>query len=154
MGALQTAGEWRQRDTLWTDGSRIEGGQVGAACVWQSPGGLSGCHFYLGTNKEVFDAETFAIYQALRVVDRRQESGHCYTIFVHSTAAIDSVRTNALGPGQSFAIAAMGACDRVLARDDEVTIRWVPAHSKMTGNEQADMYAKAAARWPSPLQRR
>ena len=100
--------------------------------------------------QEVIDVETFAIFQALRVVDRRQESGHCYTIFVHSTTAIDSVRTDALGPGQSFAIAAMGACDRVLARDDEVTIRWVPAHIKMTGNEQADMYAKAAARWPVP----
>ena len=96
--------------------------------------------------QEVIDVETFGIFQALRVVDRRKESGHCYTVFVHSTAAIDSVRTDALGPCQSFAIAAMGTCDRVLARDDEVTIRWVPAHSKMTGNEQADMYAKAAAR--------
>ena len=28
----------------------------------------------LPRDKEVFDAETFAIYQALRVLDRRQES--------------------------------------------------------------------------------
>ena len=140
-GALQTSSELGQRDTLWTDGSRIEGGEVGAACVWQSPasGGWTGRRFYLGMNKEVFDAETFAIYQALRVVDRRQESGHCYTIFVDSTAAIDRVRTDALGPGQRFAIAAMGACDRALARDNEVTVRWVPAHSSMEGNEQVDI---------------
>ena len=64
------------------------------------------------TNKEVFDAEVFAIYQALRVLDRRQESGHRYTVFVDSTAAIDQVRTNALGPVQRFAIAAMEVCDR------------------------------------------
>ena len=30
-GALETASEWRQRDTVWTDGSHIEGGEVGAA---------------------------------------------------------------------------------------------------------------------------
>ena len=31
-----------------------------------------------------------------------------------------------------------------------VTIRWAPAHSKVTGNEQADTYAKAAARRSTP----
>ena len=77
---------------MWTNGSRIESG----ACVCQSPSGWTGRRFYLGTNKEVFDAETFAIYQALRVLDRRQESGHRYTIFVDSTAAIDRVRTDPL----------------------------------------------------------
>ena len=69
-----------------TDGSRIEGGDVAAACVWLSPSGWTGRCFYLGTNKEVFDAKTFAIYQALRVLDRRQESGYRYTVIVDSIA--------------------------------------------------------------------
>ena len=60
--ALVTAREWRHRDTIWTDGPRLESGEVGAACVWQSPGGWTGRRFHLGTNKEVFDAEVFAIY--------------------------------------------------------------------------------------------
>ena len=107
--------------------------------------GWTGRRFHLGTNKEVFGAETFAIYQALRIVDQRQESGHGYTVFVDSTAAIYRVRTDALGPGQRFAIAAMEVCGRVLARDNEVTIRWVPAHSKAAGNEKADELTKAAA---------
>ena len=55
-----------------------------------------------------------------------------------------------LGPGQRFAIAAMEVWDRVLARDNEVTIRWVPAHSRVAGSEQADTYAKAAARRSAP----
>ena len=33
VGTLQTASEWRRRDTIWTDGSRIKSGEVGAACV-------------------------------------------------------------------------------------------------------------------------
>ena len=60
------------------------------------------------------------------------------------------VRTDALGPGQRFAIAAMEVCDRTLARDNEVTIRWDPAHSRVEGSEQADSYAKAAARRTAP----
>ena len=82
---------------------------------------MSGCRFYLGTNKAVFDAETFAIYQALRVLGRRQESGHRYTAFVDSTATTDRVRNDTLGPGQRFALAAMEVCDRVFVRDNEVT---------------------------------
>ena len=87
--------------------SRINSGEVGAACVWQSPSGWTGRRFHVGTKKEVFDAKTFAIYQAL---DRRRESGHRYAVFVDLTAAIDRARTDALGPGQHFAIAAMEVC--------------------------------------------
>ena len=86
-------------------------------------------------SKEVFDAETFAVYQALRASGRRQECGYRYTIFVDSTAAIDRVRADALGPGQRFAIAAMEPCDRFLACDYEVTIRWVPTHSMVVSNK-------------------
>ena len=32
-GALDTAAAWNRRDTIWTDGSRLDDGRVGAACV-------------------------------------------------------------------------------------------------------------------------
>ena len=37
--ALQTAHEWRRWGTIWTDGSREDSEEVGAAYVWQTPGG-------------------------------------------------------------------------------------------------------------------
>ena len=89
-GALQTAGSWARGDTIWMDGSRLDNGKVGAACVWRTSGGWTGRRFHLGTNKEVFDAEVFAICQALSIVDQRQERGRQYTIFVDPTAAIES----------------------------------------------------------------
>lgn len=55
--------------------------------------------FHLGNNKEVFDAETFAIYQALRIFDEGQEAGHRYTIFADSQAAIQRIRTDVIGSG-------------------------------------------------------
>ena len=34
--ALDTARNWNApEDTIWTDGSRLEGESVGAACVWR-----------------------------------------------------------------------------------------------------------------------
>ena len=89
------------------------------------------------------------IYQALHFIDRRQGNGLRYTLHqLHRRhrASADDV----LGPGQAHAIAAMGACDRILERDNQVTMRWVPAHNKVEGSESADSYAKAAVGRTAP----
>ena len=54
-------------------------------------------------------------------------------MFVDFTA-VDRVRTDAIGPGLRFAIAAMEVCSRVLARDNEVTVRWVSALYGIAGS--------------------
>ena len=82
--ALRTASEWSSPDTVWTDGSQKDDGRVGAACVWRTQEGWIGRRYHLGTKKEVFGAEIFAIYQALRALNQRQESGHQYAVFVDS----------------------------------------------------------------------
>ena len=144
--ALDTARNWSApEDTIWTDGSRLEGGAVGAACVWREGETWSGHRFFLGTNKEVFDAETFAIYQALRSFDERQESGHHYRVLTDAQAAAQRVSTDAAGPGQCWARAEIEVCSRLRARDNMVHVRWVPAHIGIEGNEVADTFAKEAA---------
>ena len=111
--ALRTAKEWNRPDTVWTDGSRQEDGAVGAACVWRSPEGMwTGRRFQLGKNKEAFDAEVFAVWQALRALEQRNESDCEYTIFVDSTSAITRVRDDARGPGQRLGVAATGRAPR------------------------------------------
>ena len=58
--ALRVAQEWSdQWGAMWTDGSRLEGGEVGAAVAWRDNSSWRGSGTYLGTNKEVFDAEVF-----------------------------------------------------------------------------------------------
>ena len=51
---LETARSWRSRDAIWTDGSRFDSGEVGAACVWKRGESWTGGRFHLGNNKEVF----------------------------------------------------------------------------------------------------
>ena len=58
-------------------------------------GGWTGRRFQLGKNKEVFDAEMFAVWQALGALEQKSEHGREYTIFVDSTSAIARVRDDA-----------------------------------------------------------
>ena len=82
--------DWPGLDTGYLPDLRLE--MVGAWRARPPAGGHSewtGYHYYLGNNKEVFDAELYAIFWALSIIDQRQETGHRYTIFGDSTAAID-----------------------------------------------------------------
>ena len=126
--ALRVAKEWDRPDTVWTDGSRQKDSAVGAACVWRSPeGGWTGRRIQLGKNIEVFDAEVFAVWKALRALEQRNNRDREYTIFVDSTSAIARVRGDARGPGQRFGGSAIEVGTRLVAAGNEVTIRWAPA---------------------------
>ena len=146
QGALQTAGSWTRGDTIWTDGSRLNSGRAGAACAWRTPSGWTGRRFYLGSNKEVFGAEVYAIYQALRILDQRQESGG-----VHDFRGLDlSYRQGPYRGGQRFAVSSIEVAARIRTRDNEITARWVPAHHEVLGNERADEFPRAAAEGSCP----
>ena len=104
--ALSAALEWTdQSGTVWTDGSRLENGKVGAAAVWWEEGRWRDAGTFLGTNKEVFDAEVFAILQAIRLLDARGECGRSYTVFSDSQAAIARAQHTDCGPAQALASA-------------------------------------------------
>ena len=59
--AFEQSRNERAQGTIWTDSSRLEDGRVGATYSWQTASGWTGKRFFLGCNKEVFDAELFAI---------------------------------------------------------------------------------------------
>ena len=105
----------------------------------------TGRRFHLGTNKEVFDAEVYAIYQALRIFEERHQSGRKYTISSDCQPAIRRALTDALGPCQQWARAIIELATGLISRGNEVLILWVPAHLGVEGNEVADGMAKEAA---------
>jgi hypothetical protein len=81
--ALMMVLAWTEvEDTLWTDGSKLEDGIVGCGVVWKEDGGhWQGKSFYLGRNKEVFDAEPREIYKAMTRFSNEVTLGHHYIVF-------------------------------------------------------------------------
>ena len=119
--------------------------QVGA-------GRWAGEWYHLGRNKEVFDAERYAILRATGVLLRLQESGEKYIVFSNSTAVIERVRTDRPGPGQVLVMAVIQFEEVMRERGCTLTIRWAPAHKGAGGNETADTYAKwVADRYTNPI---
>ena len=55
---------------LWSDGSKLETGGVGAGIAWKRAGIWQVKGHPLGTTKEVFDAELYGIKQALDIAIR------------------------------------------------------------------------------------
>ena len=100
--ALRTAREWPDHQgAVWTDGSRLENGAVGAAFAFREGDRWVRRGTYLGKNEEAFDAEVFAILQALNPLNSRDEQGQRYTI-LDSQAAIARVQHDRTGPTQAL----------------------------------------------------
>ena len=99
---------------------------MGAARAWSRRGdGWTGRRFHLGTNKEVFDTEAFAIYQALKVFEAEGGSGRNFTVFSDFQSAIRRALTDVPGPGQQWARSIIEVCTRLVGKGNEVTLRWV-----------------------------
>ena len=109
------------------------------------PARWNGRGFHLGTNKEVFDAELYAILQATIHFAKRNENDQSYTIFSDSTSAIKRYLHDHPGPGQSLQKALNRWCQELGERGNTLAIKWVPGHADVEGNEVADFWAKQAA---------
>ena len=129
---------------MWADGSRLESGRVGAAWAWWQEGEWRGDGSSIGTN-EVFDAEVYALLEAIRLLNDRGETDANYTVFSDSQAAIFRLLHEECGPAQALARAAIEASQELRARGNDITIRWTPSHRGVAGNEKADALARQAA---------
>ena len=110
--------------------------------------GWTGRCFHLGTNKKVFDAGVFAIYQALKIFGAG-EPRRSFTVFSDSQSAIQRALTDALGSRQQRVRAIIEVCAHLVSRGSEITLRWVPAHKGVKGSEFADGLAREVAAGPS-----
>ena len=99
-----------------------------------------------GTNKEVFDAEVYAILQAVKLLSERNEEGQAYTIFSDSQAAVARIQHSDCGPAQALVGAAIDWSHELRRRGSSITVRWTPVHLGVEGNEHADALASERQR--------
>jgi len=87
--ALEEARKEREGLVLWTDGSRKEDEWVGCAVVWKEER-WNKRRVHLGRQKEVFDAEMYAMSEAVKIVDEicRMKEVRRVTIFTNSQVTL------------------------------------------------------------------
>jgi ribonuclease HI len=135
---------------IWTDGSRDDLGNVGAAVAWKEGTEWTGLKYRLGRNKDVFDAELFALLRATimigdQVEDMISEEVQKIIILTASQAALNRIQHNEPGPGQTWASAIIRSTEETCRQNIQLEFRWVPGHAGIDGNETADQRAKDAA---------
>jgi ribonuclease HI len=135
---------------IWTDESRDDLGNVGAAVAWKEGTECTGLKYRLGRTKEVIDAELFALLRATimigdQVDDMISEGVQKIIIFTDSQAALNRGQHNEPGPGQIWASAIIRSTEEICRQNIQLEFRWVLGHAGIDGNETADQLAKDAA---------
>ena len=129
---------------IYTDGSKLETGEVGCAFVVLRDGRRStptSRKFLLDKCCSVFQAEVFAIHKALKwcITNAKQD----ISIFSDSRSALDAIAERS---NPHPLIVEIHNSLSVLRRNSvSVDFVWVKAHVGIEGNEAADKEAKAAA---------
>ncbi len=137
--------------TLWCDGSKLDQGGAGAAVVWkenrQSNEWITQ-KITLGKNKEIFDAEMWGISEAVKVAEKkgsRVQQPLAISIFCDSQTAINRLKMMDSKAGQALKSQVYRKVEQLTQQKHKISLRWVPGHSNVEGNEKADMAAKEAA---------
>ena len=124
--------------------------RVGAAAACLNGDGWTVFRSDLGTGRmEVFDSELWAIRVALRKSVAKVETLRTHgvtpvAVFSDSQAAIRRMAHLDPGPGQQLARAINEHARALHAQGIDIVIHWVPRHSGIAGNDEADRQANKA----------
>ncbi|XP_045537326.1 uncharacterized protein LOC123721737 [Papilio machaon] len=126
---------------IYTDGSKIDG-RVGAALsIWDGAAETSCRKLKLGNFCTVYQAELYALYEAVKFVVR--SPSRRFGIYSDSRSALESLRSiDSLHPLVGEIRRMVKGC---VEAGKEVRLNWIKAHVGVEGNERADQLAKQAA---------
>ena len=154
--AIKEHEENRGEIKIYSDGSAHSGG-VGAVAVLIRPGKEPrSLTYHLGSERHhtVYEAEIVGLTLAAKLLLTEDQPVSPVSIFIDNKAAIQSGASPSTTAG-SYLIEKFARLTRAIAKkfqdqDSELqlTVRWIPGHKGVQGNELADAEAKRAAESP------
>ncbi len=135
---------------VYTDGSDIDGG-VGAAAILYPPGQRRPRRLYLylgpSTRHTVYEAEIVATILGLELLRTERQNIRKASIALDNTATIQASTLRSSAPGRYLTDTFHRQLEQLKRVHPELrlTLRWVPGHDDVPGNESADAAAKEAA---------
>ena len=131
----------------YTDGSLLETGVAGWGYVIRQGEYLRGTHLGRLDRVEVFDAEAEAALRGLRAAVRlRSDPSQAIHVLLDNQAVVNCLKGR---PSESSQKTFMDFQD-LASQEGGVSVRWIPGHESIQGNEEADEQAKRGAALPTP----
>ncbi|XP_050684276.1 uncharacterized protein LOC126979109 [Leptidea sinapis] len=132
---------WKKGSLKWyTDGSK-SGSDVGCGIFGECP--KFGKSVNLGNLASVFQSEVYAIIEFADTILNKGYVGKCIYIHTDSQAALSAIDSNR---SVSKLVDNCRTILNTLGRMNRVTLRWVPGHAGIEGNEYADELARIGAK--------
>jgi ribonuclease HI/endonuclease/exonuclease/phosphatase family metal-dependent hydrolase len=133
---------------IYADGSGYEG-NTGACAILYRGNRKRSLRYQLGSLKDhtVFNGEAVAVVLGLHLLDDEEDPG-VVSFSIDNQAVIKATDTNKVHSGQSLIDQILHAGEelkRTKGNSLDLTLRWIPGHSEVKGNEEVDKGAKKAA---------
>lgn len=135
---------------IWSDGSRLPSQCAGAGIAYRANTGKAEWEIqrtYLGKNKEILDAELWAISDALKLALKESRTQMTQvTVRRDSQKALKRLeKPTTSEPGQAIALQIQLRTQELARKRTRVKVQWIPGHKGPEENEKADEAANAAA---------
>lgn len=142
----------KSRWRVYTDGSDVDGG-VGAAAVLITPGTApKTLRYHLGpsTDHSVYEGELVGLALGMELL-HRERTCHAASCAADNTASLRATQNRKPHPAHYLVDELIQQIGTLQKRHPGIalTLRWVPGHKGIEGNELADIEAKKAARGDS-----
>lgn len=154
-----TAAVGRRNDVrVYTDGSDVDGGVGAAAVLYRRDRRVKTLKYHLGpsTAHTVYEAEIVGMILGAQLLIAEFTHIHRASIALDNQAAVHASKSRKPGAGH-YLMDHFHRLKRELKKTHDgikITIRWVPGHMDVDGNEKADEDAKDAARGVSSAKSR